>query len=121
MTLSFFGVCPTKFAGPRQTDLQFLKDTEDAMELLESYFCGVSWFYHGPIGFTLTRDAANTFQAETAKKTARIAELICSKSESQRNLDASTGMDFYIYIGYKICLYKVKNGHIIMRHPHCIH
>jgi hypothetical protein len=27
----------------------------------------------------------------------------------------------YIYIGYKICLYKVQNGHLIMRHPHCIH
>lgn len=32
-------------AGTRHQDEQFIKDTEDAMELLESYFSGVSWLH----------------------------------------------------------------------------
>ena len=92
------------------------------------------WSYWNPtfVGFLgstssnliWARAAANTCEAETAKKTARIAELICNKSESQRNLDASTGMHTYhefnacayihmsIYIYLSVCLSVYLSIHL---------
>lgn len=65
-----------------------MKDQDDAMELLESYFCGVSRFHayytFDALRCVLCQGVCKEVEAETAKRTARIAEMISSKCGPDR-------------------------------------
>lgn len=65
-------------------DLQ--QDDEQALEILDDYFAGVTWFKRISFVPKLHKAIYAAAQAESAKRTARIAQIALGSRHNRRNL-----------------------------------